>query len=250
MENQLDFGFDFTTREDDQDAGGVSLPPSMHQDPLVSFANTVQPYPFGTMMPQDGDLSLQSLDRHSGAPPNLEGRLNNVMLAYDPNSTSLQMGLDVNYPYAPTTYPTTSMGMNPIDQSQLHPSYSPFASLPPQQQYLPPQHQSQQPQQQQQQQQQQPTQPQPQPRNVPPNLDPYNTSTNSTGSFDDSDLSRAGDKSQPRGSRTMQERARQPPYEPPATYRPLQPVAIQPKKPTLVKRKCCVASCKGSIPVR
>ena len=235
----MDFGFDFTTsREDDQDAGGVSLPPSMHQDPLVSFTNTVQPYPFGTMMPQDGDLSLQPLDRHPGAPSNLEGRLNNVMLAYDPNSTdSLQMGLDVNsYPYAPTTYPTTSMSMTPIDQSQLHPSYSPFAPLPPQQQYLPQHPQRQQPQQQQQQQQQQP-QSQQQPRNAPPSLDPYNTGTTSSGSFDDSDFSRAGEKSQPRGPRTIQERARQPPYEPPATYRPLQPVAIQPKKPALVKRK-------------
>ncbi|KAJ5548677.1 White collar 1 protein [Penicillium frequentans] len=150
------------------------------------------------------------------------------MLAYDTTNPAMQMSLDPNaFNYVPTTYPATSMGLAPIDQPQLHPSYSPFQPLPPHPQYLPSPPPQQHPQAQQQQIQQ--LQPQ-QPPNVLPRNEPYNSAgTNSSGSFGDSDFSRASDQSQVR-PRTVQERVRQPPYGQ-STLRPLQPLAIQPKKP-------------------
>ncbi|KAJ5726446.1 uncharacterized protein N7483_007803 [Penicillium malachiteum] len=224
------FNFDYPpTSQDDSQDGGVSLPPSLSQDAMIGFPNTVGNFGFtGSMLPQDGGISL-----HGFEPPatqnELEGRLNNVILAYDTsNQASLQMGLDPNgFSYVPTTYPATSLGMSPIDQTQLQASYPDFNTLPPQAQtrYL---------QQPQPQQQQQP----PQAHNVPAlRQDPY-TTTNSTGSFEDSDFSRTSDRSKAStiSSRPPQDRARprQPPYAPPFRH---QPVAIQPKKPALVKRQ-------------
>ncbi|KAJ5999171.1 White collar 1 protein [Penicillium sp. IBT 35674x] len=223
------FNLDFTSRDDSQEDGGVSLPQSLSQDPLMAFPNPSGNYGYGAMLSQDANISLNAYGR-PGPQGDLEGRLSNVMLAYDTTNPAMQMSLDPHaFNYVPTTYPATSMGLAPIDQPQLHPSYSPFQPLPPHPQYLPPpppqQHQQLQPQQ---------PQPQPQQQQQPPNVppprnEPYNSAgTNSSGSFGDSDFSRASDQSQVR-HRIVQERVRQPPYGQ-STLRPLQPLAIQPKK--------------------
>ncbi|KAJ5116461.1 White collar 1 protein [Penicillium angulare] len=231
MADMNHFSLDFSNPSRDEDAqhGGVSLPPSLSQDPLMSFNPNVGNYGFDPLMSSQGaGLSMHNFDRHPGQNGELENRLTNVMLAapYDP-TTNMPMSLEAanDFPYAPTSYPTTSMGLTPMDQTQLHPSFSPFQSLPPQAQYLQPQ--PQQPQQ------------QSQPRHAPPpHQGPFNTSSNSTASFEDSDFSRKSDQSQVRGPRVVQERARprQPPYAPPSTYRS-QPVAIQPKRPAMIKRQ-------------
>lgn len=221
------FNLDFTSRDDSQEEGGVSLPQSLPQDPLMAFPNPSGNYGYGAMLSQDANIPLNAYGR-PGPQGDLEGRLSNVMLAYDTTNPAMQMSLDPNaFNYVPTTYPATSMGLAPIDQPQLHPSYSPFQPLPPHPQYLPSPPPQQHPQAQQQQIQQ--LQPQ-QPPNVLPRNEPYNSAgTNSSGSFGDSDFSRASDQSQVR-PRTVQERVRQPPYGQ-STLRPLQPLAIQPKKP-------------------
>ncbi|KAJ6115097.1 White collar 1 protein [Penicillium sp. IBT 16267x] len=223
------FNLNFTSRDDSQEEGGVSLPEFLSQDPLMVFPDSSGNYGYATMLSQDANMSLNAYGP-SDPPVNLEGRLSNVMLAYDTANPAMQMGLDPNaINYVPTTYPATSMGLAPIDQPQLQPSFSPFQPLPPHPQFLqqpPPPQQHQQPQQQQHQQ---------QPPSVPPPRNELynNAGTNSSGSFGDSDFSRASDKSQA-GPRTVQERARQPAYVAP-TLRPLQPLAIQPKKPVQTK---------------
>lgn len=211
------------------------------------FPNPSGNYGYGAMLSQDANISLNTYGR-PGPQGDLEGRLSNVMLAYDATNPAMQMGLDPNtFNYVPTTYPASSMGLAPIDQSQLHPSYSPFQPLPPHPQYLPPsppqQAQQQQAQQLPHQQTQPSTQPQPQPQpqpqqqqqQQPPSVPPPRNESyksagpNSSTSFGDSDFSRVSDQSQLR-PRAIQERARQPSYVQ-STLRPLQPLAIQPKKP-------------------
>lgn len=196
----------------DGDASQISHDPS-----LMGFANN---YAFNAMLRQDGDLPLQSFDR-PGPQGDLEGRLSNVMLTYDTDPSggvSLPMDLDPSNAFAfdvPTTYPATSMGLAPsLDHSQLH-NFSPFLqSLPQAGQYL-----------------QQPSVPQ-------THKDTYKTSTNSTGSFEDSDFSRASDRSRFPVQRPPQEQHYQQ-YGQPASYRAPQPVVIQPKKPVAIKSKLC-----------
>ncbi|KAJ5710768.1 White collar 1 protein [Penicillium malachiteum] len=224
------FNFDYPpTSQDDSQDGGVSLPPSLSPDAIIGFPNTtVGNYGFtGSMLPQDGGISLHGFEAPA-TQSELEGRLSNVILAYDTSNQALQLSLDPNgFPYVPTTYPATSMGISPIDQTQLQASYSNFNTLPPQAQaqtqYLQPQQPQQQP---------------PQAHNVPALRQDAYTTTNSTGSFEDSDFSRTSDRSKAStmSSRPPQDRARarQPPYVPPFRQ---QPVAIQPKKPALVKRQ-------------
>ncbi|KAJ5537963.1 White collar 1 protein [Penicillium frequentans] len=204
------FNLDFTSRDDSQEEGGVSLPQSLSQDPLMAFPNPSGNYGYGAMLSQDANIPLNAYGR-PGPQGDLEGRLSNVMLAYDTTNPAMQMSLDPNaFNYVPTTYPATSMGLAPIDQPQLHPSYSPFQPLPPHPQYLPSPPPQQHPQAQQQQIQQ--LQPQ-QPPNVLPRNEPYNSAgTNSS----DPELSKSAYDSPPYGQSTL---------------RPLQPLAIQPKKP-------------------
>lgn len=222
------FNLDFTSRDDSQEEGGVSLAQSLSQDPLMVFPNTSGNYGYGAMLSQDANIPLNAYG-HPGPQGDLEGRLSNVMLAYDSTNPAMQMGLDPNaFNYVPTTYPATSMGLAPIDQPQLHPSYSPFQPLPPHSQYLPPPP-PQQPQQLPHQQPQPQAQQQQPPSVPPPPNETYNgVGTHSSGSFGGSNFSRTSDQSQVR-PRTVQERQRQPPYVQ-STLRPLQPLAMQPKK--------------------
>ncbi|KAJ5930718.1 White collar 1 protein [Penicillium verhagenii] len=230
------FNLEFNSRDDSQEDGGVSLTQSLSQDPLMVYPNPHGNYGYGAMLSQDGNLSLNNFDRQGQQGGELEGRLSGVMLAYDPNnpaSVHMSMGGNAFNNYAPAPYPATTMGLAPIDQPQMHASYSPFQPLPTNAQYLqpqqsqpppPPQQQPQpQPPQRQQQQQQQQIQNAPQPRN-----DSFTSSTNN-GTISSGSLEDSSDPSQGR-SRTIQERARQPPYAPSSTQRPLQPLAIQPKK--------------------
>lgn len=213
------FNLDYSAanRDDCQDPRDGSLP---HDPSLMGFSNN---YAFSAMLPQD-DLSLPSFDRPPGAQGDLEGRLSNVMLtSYDsvPNTgVSMPMNLDAGSAFAydvPTTYPATSMGLAPsMDRQHLHSAFSPFPqSLPHASQYL-----------------EQPSVPQ-------AREESFNTGPNSTGSYEDSDFSRASERSQARVPRPIQERPRPTQYGQPASYRAPQPVAIQPKKPVAVKGEFC-----------
>ncbi|KAJ5692114.1 White collar 1 protein [Penicillium macrosclerotiorum] len=229
-------------RRDDPQDPREGVPPHLQQslpshDPsLMGFPpGPLGNYGFGAMLPQDDDLALNAFDQPQGPQRpqgpqgpqgGLESRLSNVMLTYDtmlPGGVSMGMSFDPGNAFAydvPTTYPATSMGLAPAtDHSQLNPSFSPFPqSMPPAGQYF-----------------QQPnTQPQPRRDIYPGN----NTTTTSTGSFEDSDFSRASERSQQiRAPRPVQERPRPPQ---PVPYRPPQHVAIQPKKPVL--------AAKGDLP--
>ncbi|KAJ5572783.1 White collar 1 protein [Penicillium hetheringtonii] len=200
--------------EDPRDTISGNLHPSLaSQDPSVmAFANSGN-YGFNPMLAQeDGDLSLQSFNRAS-AGPDLEGRMSNVMLAYDsvPNPVSMPLNLDASGAFAydlPTSYPATTMGLAPsMDNRTLQQNFPTFAqSLPQTNQFL----------------QQQP----------PPASNPK-----SNGNFEDSDYSRASDtaqqQTQTRPSRPIQERQRVPQYNQPTPYGVPPPVAIQPKQPAL-----------------
>ncbi|KAJ5965963.1 White collar 1 protein [Penicillium waksmanii] len=235
------YSLDFSTGRDESEDPRDSVPGHLHPsltsgDPaLMAFPNPGN-YAFGAVLPEEDDeLPLQAFNRPHGPQGDLEGRLSNVMLAYDsiPSTVSMPMNLDASGAFAydiPTTYPATTMGLAPSmdQQRQLQQVYPPFPQPVPQSnQYL-------------QQQQQQP--PAPSTRN-----DLYNsttTATNSTGSFDDSDFSRGSDPSQARQPRPLQDSQRYPQYNQPtqpaqpaqpAPYRASQPVAIQPKQPTQIK---------------
>ncbi|KAJ5772080.1 White collar 1 protein [Penicillium odoratum] len=246
------FNLTYTPRDDSQEDGGVSLPQSLSHDPLMVFPNTGSyAYP---MLSQDANMDMIPFDR---PPPqgDLEGRLSNVMLAYDTNNPAMQMGIDPNAYYVPTSYPATPMTLAPMDQPQLHPSFSSFQNLAPHAQYLqqpqlqiqpPPQPQHHQHHQRQHQHQHQHQQAQ----SISTQNEPYSTAgNNSSGSFE-SDFSRPSDHTQTQTIQTaqaVQEPPRQPPYPPPTIQRPLQPlpiqavpiqpVAIQPKKPAQPKRQ-------------
>ncbi|KAJ5162412.1 White collar 1 protein [Penicillium capsulatum] len=220
------FNLDYA-RDESQDPGDGAashLPPS-HDPSLMSFPHGhVGNYPFGTVLPQDSDLALQGFERPSGSQAGLEGRLSGVMLAYDPAHAagSMPMNLDASGPFgfdAPTTYPATSMGLAPpMDETQLHPAFASYSQPLPHTtgQYLPPST----------------TPAQIQPREDQPY---HNLGSNPTGSFEDSDFSRASERSQLRVPRPIQERPRVSPGQP-ASHRPSQPVAIQPKKPVAIKK--------------
>lgn len=220
----LDYSAGRDEYQDPRDNVQGRLHPSLaSQDPsLMDFPNPGN-YAFGAMLPQeDGDLPLQAFNRPRGGQGDLEGRLSSVMLAYDavPSSVSMPMNLDAGGAFAydiPTTYPATSMGLAPAMDQQRHlqQTFPPFPqSLQQSNQYL-----------------QQPHAP------TQTHNDPYNTGSNSTGSFEDSDFSRTSDPTQARPPRPIQERQRPPQYNQPASYRAPQPVAIQPKKPVVIKGK-------------
>ncbi|KAJ5110775.1 White collar 1 protein [Penicillium argentinense] len=219
------YSLDYDGSRDEDPRDGVSHIQLAHssQDPsLMGFPSShVGNYAFGAMLPHDEELPLQAFDRPAGGQGNLEGRLSNVMLAYDAvpsTEVSMPMNLDAGSVFAydlAGNYPASTMGLAPpMDQQQqqqtLQQTFSPFPQSMPQ--YL---------------------QQSPAPL---AHKEPYNTSTNSTGSFDDSDFSRGSDPSQGRQPQPLQERQRFPQYKQPAApYRGTQPVAIQPKKPVVAR---------------
>lgn len=242
--NNFDLEYSTTTHDDDSQDAREGVPShlrsslSSHDPSLMGYPNShVASYPFADMLPQDFDPNLQSFDQTPRAQGELEGRLSNVMLAYDAPTTGvpMAMSLDSNGAFVydiPTTYPATTMSLIPsMDDSQLQSTFSFHQSMSQVGQYLS-QHQQAPP-------------PQPQARRVPYNGHATNTTTTSTETFDDTDFSRASDRSQQLNlQRPVQESQRFPPYGQtqqtgPAPYRGSQPVAIQPKKP--------IAAVKGEL---
>ncbi|KAJ6111637.1 White collar 1 protein [Penicillium sp. IBT 18751x] len=211
MANPMNFSMGY--RRDDQARDEDENAQITHDPSLMNFGNS---YAFNTLLPQNDDLSLPSFDR-TGPQADLEGRLSNVMLTYDTDPSggvSLPLSLDGVNAFAfdaPTTYPATSMGLAPaLDHSHLH-NFSPFMqSLPQAGQYLQ------------------------QPNVLTTHKDTYKTGPNSTGSLEDTDFERAREPSQASAQRTTQEQ-HFPQYTQQAPYRAPQPVAIQPKKPTVIK---------------
>lgn len=218
--------------QDPRDGGSSHLQSSLaaHDPSLMGFPNShVGDYPFGAMLPQHGDLGLQTFDRPPGQQEDHEGRLSGVMLTYDSANSGVSMPLNLDgsgaFAYdAPATYPASSMGLAPpMDHTALHSGFHPFP------QSLPhaPGHYLQQP--------SAPSQIQPRKDHQPyPILDP-----NTTGNFANSGVSRAAERSQQQVPRPIQEQQRIPQPAQPAPYRASQPVAIQPKKkPATTKGKC------------
>ncbi|CAG7958938.1 unnamed protein product [Penicillium salamii] len=158
----------------------------------MPFPGQVGNYAFGAMLPQDSNLPLQNFERTQ---PGLEGRMSNVMLAYEgANAVSMPMNMDPTnaFAYDAPAYPPSTMGM-----PQYQTTYATF------QQSMPV-------------------------YSRPPlaRREQYDTSTDSTANFEDSDFSaRNSDRSQvaARASRRVD--------RPQPGPRPSQPVAIQPKKP-------------------
>lgn len=221
----LDLQFSVSNPDDGQDSqtGGSrplqQAPSSAHHPSYLGFDN----YPF-TMMPQGDGLQLQSFGRPT-APPDLEGQMSNVMLAYNPNSStgaSMPVNLDASNAFAYDE--ATSMGVaSQIVQSQFHPAFSTFPPTMPQHiaQYA--QHSA--------------------PGGPPPGRkEPYNTSDNSLGSLEGSDFSCASDRSQmpPRATQQTQDRLQA--SGPGASYHAPHPVAIQPKKPSAAKSELAPAN--------
>ena len=237
--NNFDLEYSAAARDDDsQDARDAHLQSSLstHDPSIMGYPSShVANYPFTDMLPQDFDQTLQSFDQTPRAQGDLEGRLSNVMLTYDAPTTgvSMAMGLDSGAAYAydiPTTYPATTMGLVPsMDDSQLQSSYPFHQSMSQGGQYLS--------------QQQQAPATQASTQRDPYNSHATNTTTNSTETFEDSDFSRASDRSQQLSlQRPVQESQRmygQAQQAAPAPYRPSQPVAIQPKK--------SIAAVKGEL---
>lgn len=200
--------FDYTNRDEEP------LPPQ--DQPYLGFNDN---YGFGGIMPEQGL-----------PPADLEGRLSNVMLTYDSmpsTAVSMPMSMDAGHSLAYDSYPNTTIGMpSQLDQAQLLPAFTPFSQEIQSQvgQYT--------------------LQPgaagSPQRRN-----ELYNDGNNSSGSnLEDSDFSRSSGRSQAqphtyhRAQQGRQPRTVQP-YSS-ASYRPLQPVAIQPKKPPAIKGEECI----------
>lgn len=221
--NGFDTHFASNSRDEPQPshpAMSVPLPnpPTSTHDPSSYMA--FDSFAFTTMS-QGDDVPLQNYGRPTAPQPDLEGRLSNVMLAYDPipsSGVSIPVNLDASNAFAydvPATYPTTSMGIAPqMDQSQFHPTFSPYPQTLPQQigQYT---------------------------QHPDPNAkEPYTANNDSSGSFEDSSFSRASDQSQKPVPAAQQTRERTRPLQASdssASYRAPQPVAIQPKKPPVVK---------------
>jgi pre-rRNA-processing protein SRD1 len=174
--------------DDEQD------PSSLPAESYLGFPGQVGNYAYGAMLPQDAALPPQNFERSQ--PPDLEGRLSNVMLTYNPTGVSMPMNIDPTnaFAYDAQAYPPTTMGM-----PQFQSAYAPFQPSVPG--YAQP---------------------------TPARKEPYDTSTDSTVNFEDSDFSaRNSDRSQvpPRAPRRVEKLQPAP--------RPSQPVAIQPKKPAL-----------------
>ncbi|KAJ5548676.1 hypothetical protein N7513_005910 [Penicillium frequentans] len=64
------FNLDFTSRDDSQEEGGVSLPQSLPQDPLMAFPNPSGNYGYGAMLSQDANIPPECLwpARSTGGP--------------------------------------------------------------------------------------------------------------------------------------------------------------------------------------
>jgi hypothetical protein len=201
--------------EYDDESQDSSQPPDAS---YMTFPGQVGNYEFSGILPQDTDLPLQNFGRSQ--PPDLEGRMSNVMLNYGiPTSgVSMPMNLDITNAFAynvPTSYPPT-MAIPPMDHSQFQPTYPAFTQTMPLPRY--PQQAG--------------------PLAGPLSRNEYDTGTDSAN-FEDSDFSgRTSDRSQvqPRSQR-QPERRLQPAGQP---YRPSQPVAIQPKKPLPAKGELCL----------
>lgn len=231
--NGFDFDYPPTTRDDAQDAGNGSMQSSLPNNgpTLIDFSNG---YDFSSMLSADDELPLQSFDRSGQQQGDLEGRLSNVMLTYDSmpsTGASMPMSMDANSAFAfdgPSSYPATTMGLvTQLDQPQLQPTFPPFTQpLPLANQYM-----------------QQQDAPQ-------SHKGTYNNNNNytagSTGSYDDSDFSRASDRSQVPMSGPSQRFSQY--GQPASSFRSSQPVAIQPKKPVAVKGECRAYKPIGSFP--
>lgn len=208
----------FNLEYDDEHRG--SSQPSNSSYPTFPNVN----YAFSAILPQNTDPPLQNFARSQ--PSDLQGLRSNVMLTYDgiPTST-ISIPMNMNAPNAytydiPSTYPATTMGMPlQMDHSQFQPTYP---SFPPSMTIL---HYSQQP-------------------AHPARNEPYDTTTDSTVNFEDSDFSgRTSDWSQAQTQVQVQRAQRQPPERrlpPGQPYRASQPVAIQPKKPVAAKGEICL----------
>jgi pre-rRNA-processing protein SRD1 len=226
MANSMNFNIDYD-RDDSGDSGG-SQP--LHDPSYMTFPSQVGNYAFSAMLPQDANIPLQSFER---PPQDLEGRMSNVMLTYDtmPNTVSMPTNLDPNNAFAyniPATYPATTMGLTQMEQPQFQSAYQPFPPSMPVS-FYPHAHSH---------------VPQPQPQSASlARKEPYDTSTDSTANFEDSDFSgQTSDRShvqmqqQPRPQRPPQERR----LQPAGPYRASQPVAIQPKKSVPAKGTLCI----------
>ncbi|CDM32394.1 transcriptional regulator family: GATA type zinc finger [Penicillium roqueforti] len=204
------------------------VPSQPTNPPYTTFSNQNN-YAFSAMLSQDADLPLQNFARSQ--PSDLEGPRSNAMLTYDGIPTSgISMPMNTNatnaYSYdIPATYPAI-MGLPPqMDHSQFQSAYPPFPQPMPLPQYS------------------EPARPAPKER--------YDTSTDSTANFEDSDFSgRTSDWSQAQAPVQVQRAQRQPPErrlpvgQP---YRPSQPVAIQPKKPVVTKEDFAPGLAKPDI---
>ncbi|KAJ5555494.1 hypothetical protein N7461_003964 [Penicillium sp. DV-2018c] len=107
-----------------------SKDPSQHPDAsYMAFPGQAGNYDaFGAILPQNSDLPLQNFDRSQ--PPDLEGHMSNVMINYGipTSNVSMPINLDTTNAFAynvPTSYPPT-MGIPPMDQSQLQSTYQAF----------------------------------------------------------------------------------------------------------------------------
>lgn len=193
------------------------------QNPLYTSFPSQGNYAFSAMLPQNADLPLQNFARSQ--PSDLEEPRSNVMPTYDGLSTSgISMPMNMNatnaYTYnIPNTYSATTMGMPPqVDHSQFQSTYPLF---PPS--MMTPHY----------------------PQLAPPICNEiYDTTTDSTANFENSDFSgRTSDWSHAQAQVQVQRAQRQPlerrlPAGQP--YRASQPVAIQPKKPVATKGKLCL----------
>ncbi|KAJ5124658.1 uncharacterized protein N7515_008483 [Penicillium bovifimosum] len=195
---------------DDESQDSSQLPDASY----MTFPGQVGNHAFSGILPQDPDFPLQNFSQSQ--PPDLEGRMSNVMINYGipTSSVSMPMNLDTTNAFAynvPTSYPST-MSIPPMDQSQFQSTYPAFQqtiSFPPHPQQA-----------------------------ALLSRNEYDTGTD-FANFEDSDFSgRTSDQSQVQ-SRTQRqaERRLQPAAQP---YRPSQPVAIKPKKPLPAKSELCL----------
>lgn len=215
--NGFDLDYSTTNCDDSDDVrdGVLQSSLSAHDPALMDFPSS---YSFSHMLPHEGDLNLQSFDHPGQQQGDLDGRVSNVMLTYDSmpsTGVSMPMTLDAGNAFdyqVPTSYPATTMSLTTLlDQPQLHSVFSPFAqSMGAAGQYLQ------------------------QPGTSQTYEDNYNTTTGSSGGYEDSDFSRPSDRSQMPMSRPSQ---RFPPYgqSSSSSSGSLHPVAIQPKRPAAVK---------------
>ena len=86
--NNFDLEYSTAARDDDSPDAQEGVPSHLRSslsDPsLMGYPNShVGSYAFADILPSDFDTTLQSFDQTPRAQAELEGRLSNVMLAYD-----------------------------------------------------------------------------------------------------------------------------------------------------------------------